>query len=296
MTTTSFKSIRVLGLVVIFSLMSITSCNKDHSFQDDKNHGSSVNTAVRVFLTDDPSLVFDAIFLDIQKVEIKAEDHDQAEHEREHQGEADDNDHHGDLDGGWITLSIHPGVYDILKFRNGLDTLLGTGSFPTANSLRKIRITLGNHNSVVFEGTNFPLDPNDNDNMIIIKLSDDFGINNFGQLDFSLDFDAGRSIRLHGNHFELEAQVKAFRKERAGSIEGVVLPSESNPVVMAIMGTDTSTAKPEREGEFKIVGLNPGNYSVLFHATAGNFKDTTVKNVLVEDHEDTHMSAITLHP
>jgi hypothetical protein len=296
MKTQTFRKIRAMGLAVILSLLATTACNKDHSFQDDKNHGSSVNTAVRVFLTDDPSLVFDAILLDIQKVEIKAEDHDQAEHEIEHQGEEDDNDHHGDSAGGWINLSIHPGVYDILKFRNGLDTLLGTGNFLTANSLRKIRITLGNNNSVIFNGSSFPLLPKDHDNIVIIKLSDDFGLSNSGQLDFSLDFDAGRSIRLHGNQFELDAQVKAFRREKAGSIEGRVLPVEANPVVMAIIGSDTSTAKPEREGEFKIVGLKSGIYSVLFHATAGNFSDSTVQNVLVQEQEDTHIATITLHP
>ena len=296
MKTQSFKKMRTLGFVISISLLAATACNKDHSYQNGTHPGTPVNTSVRVFLTDDPSLVFDAIFLDIQKVEIKAEDHDQAEHEREHQGEEDDNDHHGDSAGGWISLSITPGVYDILKFRNGLDTLLGTGNFLTANSLHKIRITLGNNNSVVFNGTSFPLLPKDNDNIVIIKLSDDFGVSNTGQLDFSLDFDAGRSIRMHGNNFELDAQVKAFRREKAGSIEGRVLPFESNPVVMAINGADTSTAKPEREGEFTIVGLKSGTYSVLFHATAGNFKDTTVQNVLVADQEDTHLSAITLHP
>ena len=296
MKTQSFKSTRLIVLALIAGFFVTIACNKNNSVQGNNQHNAAGSTSVHVFLTDDPSLVFDAVFLDIQKVEIKAEDHDQAEQESEHQGEVDDNDHHGDSAGGWINLSITPGVYDILKFRNGLDTLLGTGNFPTANSLHKIRITLGTNNSVVFNGSSFPLLPKDNDNVVIIKLSDDFGVSNTGQLDFSLDFDASRSIQLHGNRFELDAQVKAFRREKAGSIEGRVLPAAANAVVMAINGSDTSTAKPEREGEFKIVGLKSGTYSVLFHATAGNFQDTTVQNILVADQEDTHLSAITLHP
>jgi hypothetical protein len=282
-------------LVLVGTLLLTASCNKDLSNQDDNGHGSS-HTGVRVFLTDDPSLVFDHIFIDIVKLEIKAEDHDQSEHEREHQGEVDDDDHHGSTSGGWIILDIHPGVYDILKFRNGLDTLLATGNFPNTHELRKVRLTLGSNNSVVFNGNTFPLGVKNNDHFVIIKLSDDFaGVGSLGQIDFSLDLDAGRSIRKHDDQFELDAQIKAFRKEKAGSIEGRVSPDAAQAVIMAINGNDTTTARPEREGEFKIVGLKSGSYSLLFHATANNYKDSLVQQVIVDDREDTHIATMVLH-
>lgn len=295
MKTLSLKAIRPKWMLLLASLLLFGACHKDLSQQDDHGHHSG-NTSVHVFLTDDPSLVFSNIFIDIQKVEIKAADDDEIEHEHHNQGEVDDNDHHGNTSGGWVELNIRPGIYDILHFRNGLDTLLASGEFVSANQLRKVRITLGNNNSVVFNGNEFPLSIKDNDNIIIIKLDDDFAdAGSFDQLDFSLDFDAGRSIRLHGDKFELRAQIKAFRKERAGSIEGRVLPADAQAVVMAINGTDTATAKPEREGEFKIVGLKQGTYSVLFHATANNYKDTTIQNVFVEKEEDAHISTVILH-
>lgn len=297
MKTSGFKTVKARVVLIFASLITFGACHKDLSKQDDHgNHSGSDHTSLHVFLTDDPSLVFGNIFIDIRKVEIKAEDNDEMEHERHNQGEVDDNDHHGDTSGGWVSLDITPGIYDILHFRNGLDTLFATGQFQSVRELRKVRITLGSNSSVVLNGQSFPLFTNDNDNIIVIKLSDDFaGVGSLDQLDFSLDFDAGRSIRLHGDRFELRAEIKAFRKEKAGSIEGRVLPGDAQAVVMATNGTDTATAKPEHEGEFKIVGLKEGAYSVIYHATANSYQDTTIHNVTVQKNEDTHVANVTLH-
>ncbi len=42
--------------------------------------------------------------------------------------------HHHDQYGFWDTLAIRPGVYDILKLRNGIDTLLGTVNIPSCKN------------------------------------------------------------------------------------------------------------------------------------------------------------------
>ena len=106
----------------------------------DKAPGKS---SLNIYLTDDPSLVFDHVFLDITKVEIKVEDDSESHQDSEHQGDVDDHDRNGDNDGGWMNVDIHPGVYDILRFRNGLDTLFGNISFDATKGLKKVRITLG---------------------------------------------------------------------------------------------------------------------------------------------------------
>ena len=61
-------------------------------------------------------------------------------------------------------------------------------------------------------------------------------------------------------------------------------------------GTDTATAKPGDEGEYKFIGLKPGAYSLTFHATIGVFADTTVSQVIVSGREDVHVPPVTLHP
>lgn len=283
------KSIRYctpsVVLITAMVLSNISACQKNTA------NGGTGNK-VSIYLTDDPSLVFDNVFIDIRKLEIKVEDSSELEDEREHESEHGRDDANGDTKGGWMALSIQTGVYDVLKFRNGLDTLLSSTDFPNTKTLKKIRLTLGPNNSVTLNGTTFPLTIKDKDNIVVINLEE---LVSGDQLRWWLDFDASNSIRRHGNDFELKPQVKAFRKENAGSIEGRVLPADAMPLVFAINGTDTASAKPEREGEFKIVGLKAGTYAVWVHATANNYKDTLVQRVIVTGKEDTHLSAVTLH-
>jgi Domain of unknown function (DUF4382) len=277
-------------VTLLLSLFSL-SCQKSAS-----SNNSSSPSSVHIYLTDDQSLIFDHVFLDIQKLEIKAEDSDEFKHESEHQGEVDDNDHHGDNSGGWINVPVNAGVYDILRFRNGLDTLFGTSSFPIIKQLKKVRITLGSNSSVVFNGTTSPLITKDNDNIVVIKIDDSkVQINNGGLTSFWLDIDAGGSVKQQGHDFEFKGDVNCFSKEKMGGIEGSVLPAEAAAVVIAIHGTDTASAKPEREGEFKFIGLQPGAYSLLFHATANNYVDTVINNIIISGKEDKQIPTVILH-
>jgi Domain of unknown function (DUF4382) len=283
----------VLTIIAVALLLLSFACQKNLS---QKNQDTAGQSSVKIYLTDDPSLVFDKVLLDIQKVEIKVEDDSQEKHESEHQNEVDDHDNHGDNAGGWMTVGINPGVYDILKFRNGLDTLFGTGLFPAAQKLKKIRITLGKYSSIVLNGASFPLVFKGDDNIIVVKIDESsLHFNADGVLNFSIDIDAGRSISKHGKDFEFKASVKGFSKENTAAIEGRVLPRDANAIVMAVNGTDTASAKPESEGEFKFTGLKAGTYSLLYHATASNYRDTTVQNIIVRSKDDTKVATLTLH-
>jgi len=287
------KTIKIRGLksVAFFICFFFLACQKsEHS------SGGKGTSSVHIFLTDDPSLVFEHVFLDISKVEIKVEDAEDSRHESEHHDEAEDEDHHGGTSGGWIPVSINPGVYDILRFRNGLDTLFGTASFDAAKGLHKVRVTLGSNNSVVFNGVTSPLLIHSNDNIIVINIEESLvALNSGGLTKFWIDIDAGRSIRLHDNEFELKPNVKVFSREKSASIEGRVLPGEASVVVMAVNGADTVSAKPEREGEFKFIGLKPGTYTLIYHATANNYVDVTVNQVVVSGTEDVHVPDQVLH-
>jgi hypothetical protein len=283
---------KAFTLTVLFISLFSFACQKENHGQGNNAGKSSVN----IFLTDDPSLNFDKVLLDIAKVEIKVEDDSEQQHESEHQQGDDDNDHHGETSGGWMSVPIHPGIYDILRFRNGLDTLFGSASFDATRALRKVRITLGNSNSVEINGVSMPLTIHDNDNIIVLKLDESaVAINSGGLTNFWIDFDAGSSIRLHGNDLELKPNCKVFSKEKSGGIEGIVLPGNAAAIVMAINGTDTLTAKPEDSGEFKFLGLKPGSYTLVYHATANNYLDTTISNVVISGKEDVHVALVTLH-
>ena len=267
-------------------------CQKNISTTDT---GNSSTSSVNIYLTDDQSLVFDNVFLDIQKIEIKVEDSSEQKHESEHQNQVDDSDNRGEHSSAWMALNINPGIYDILKFRNGLDTLFATATFPAVKGLQKVRLTLGNNNRVIYNGTASPLKVKGHDNFVVIKISESLiQLNSGGITNFWIDVDAGRSIKKHGDEFELKPSVKIFSKDKSGEIEGRVLPKEAGAIVMAINGSDTASAKPEREGEFKFIGLKPGTYSLLYHATTNNYKDTIVNNIRVIGKEDIKVSTVTL--
>lgn len=242
---------------------------------------TTVPSVAKVYLTDDQNLQFDKVFIDLQKLEIKVEDNGV------------------DSLGGWFALAITPAVYDILQFRNGIDTLFGTGTIPANRKLQKIRLTLGDNNSVVKGTQTFKLKLKDNE--IIAKLDEsNIEFVSPDQLHLWLDFDAGRSIKIdnsgsgNNNGFELRPQIRIFSKSKSGRIEGRVTPSAAGAIVMAINGTDTATAKPEREGEFKIVGLKAGTYKLFIDATTNNYQDSTINNIVVVHNEDTKVGTIVL--
>jgi hypothetical protein len=287
---TGFHSKLIAVILCIFSV----ACQKN-GYSPNGNYPAA-KSSVNIYLVDDPSLVFDHVFLDISKVEIKVQDSIEATQESDNQREVDGNDSKGDASGGWMAVDIHPGVYDILQFRNGLDTLFASTSFAATKGLKKVRITLGTNNSVVLNGSNFPLKLNGDDNFVVIKIDESLvAVNSGGLTNFWIDIDAGQSIRKHGNEFTLKPSVKVFSKEKSGGIEGLVLPAEAAAVVMAINGIDTASAKPEAEGEFRFIGLKPGTYTLVYHATANNFIDTTVNNVTVGGKEEVKVSTVILH-
>jgi hypothetical protein len=237
--------------------------------------------AVKIYLTDHETPVFDSIFVDILGLEVKVEDDSLS-------------------NGGWVSLAIRSGVYNILRFRNGIDTLFGTGILPNAR-LKKLRLTLGTNNSAMKNNQIFPLRIKDEDRQVIVDLpSGSFEISS-GQVLFWIDFDASRSIQVdnsgpgNNNGYRLRSHLKIFAQSNSGRIEGRVLPTDADPIVMAITGTDTTMAVPDDDdGEFKIVGLNAGIYKVFIDGQ-NNYNDTTINNVIVRNREDTHLPVITLH-
>lgn len=261
-------------------LVGLYACTKKQSSSTMQTSSINKPATAKVYLTDHQTPIFDSVFIDIQKLEVKVEDSNST------------ND-------GWTTLSIKLGVYNILRFRNGLDTLFANGTLPN-NLIRKIRLTLGANNSLMKNGQSFSLKIKSDDKQVVANLDNtNFDVSG-SQVFFWIDFDAGNSIQVdnsgsgNNNGFLLKPRIKIFTHSQSGRIEGKVFPRDADVIVKAIMGSDTATAIPEREGEFKIVGLNAGTYHVLIDAQNG-YVDTTINNVVVRKGEDTHLSAITLH-
>src|SRR5690606_1061739 len=83
-------------------------------------------------LTDAPA-AFDALNLDIRGVEFHTDG------------------------AGWTTVdAVVPGVYNLLEFRNGVDTLIARTTLP-AGKLSQVRFILGDDNSIVVDGSEHAL-------------------------------------------------------------------------------------------------------------------------------------------
>ena len=266
-------TLKMLAAVLPLATFLIIACQKENVSDD-------APAPLKIYLTDHQTPIFDSVFIDMQKLEVKLEDDSLS-------------------NGGWVNMNIRSGVYNILRFRNGLDTLFASAVLPN-NRIRKVRLTVGTQNSVMRNGQSSPLKIKDKEREVVISLSrTNFDINN-GQVMLWLDFDAGNSIVVdnsgwgNNNGFELKPRIKAFGKSNTGRIEGHVLPLAANAIVKAVLGSDTATAIPEsRSGEFKIIGLNAGNYQLVIDAQNGYF-DSTISSVRVINGEDTKLPVINL--
>ena len=275
------NTIKAITAVLLLTSILLYSCKKENSAANNTVNLSSPHS-VKIFLTDHQTPVFDSVFIDIRQLEVKVEN------------DSLSND-------GWVNVAIRPGIYNILRLRNGLDTLFATGTLPNAK-IKKLRLTLGNGNSAMKNNQSFPLRLHDNDRQVVADMDEsNFEIVAPGQLLFWIDFDAAGSIQVdnsgsgNNNGYRLKAHIKTFTKHKSAGIEGKVLPRAADAIVMAINGTDTTMAIPEDEGgEFKIMGLKAGTYKVFYNAQNG-YADTTLLNIQVVNNEDKHLPTINLH-
>lgn len=240
-------------IAAMAATLMFTSCQKN----DDQPVNTQGTAKVNMHLTDDPA-AYDAVYIDIQKVEVTME------------GSAA------------VSLApIRPGIYNLLDFRNGLDTLLLRADVP-AGKVGQIRLVLGSNNSVVVDGTSYPLNtPSAQESGLKLNLKESFVAG--GSYDVWIDFDAGKSINQTGNgKYMLKPVIRAYSQLTDGRIKGYVLPGPALATVYVTNGVDTYTAIPGPDGYFMFVGLPEGTYSVTYDASVASFIDVTVDNINVK--------------
>jgi hypothetical protein len=296
--------------VILLSLTVFFACQKETSLSSQVPAGQS---KLSLFLTDGP-FDFQKVLIDIKSIQVQVDtcrhfgDEDEDEHEKEHhdcdneEGFHDNDQGHHDNDSShavckvWSDLKINPGVYDLLKLRNGRDTLLGASFIPKGKII-KIKINLGPRDSIMADSVVHPLKIRDNKDFVIIKIRnehlDSISANNFRLI---LDFDLARSIKFENGVYWLKPILKAFSKKNTGTIEGKVRPDSAFGMIKAFNATDTAFALPDREeeGEFKIRGLKEGTYSVLIKGQKG-YLDSTITGVKVFRGHETDLGKIVLH-
>jgi hypothetical protein len=221
--------------------------------QKSSNNGPGT---LEVRMTDGPSL-YDAVYIDVQKVEVNVSSDTGSS-------------------SGWQTLPLlHPGVYNLLNFRNGIDTVLASMSLP-AGTLSQMRLVLGNNNSVVINGQSYPLTtPSAMQSGLKFNIHSTLTSGIVYRL--WIDFEAGRSIVADGNGgYILKPVIRTYSEAIGGSIKGYVLPADAKPVVWAVQGTDSLMALPDSAtGYYFFGGVNSGSWNLSLHPLNSTYKDTS---------------------
>lgn len=262
-----------IAITLATFILLLTSCD----VADDTNT-SNTNGTLRVFLTDAPA-DYDAVWIDIQEVRIHLNDDEDIE----------------DDDDGWITISEDPMRVNLLDLTNGELEVLGETELE-AGTYSQIRLILGGDNEIVKDGISHTLDtPSAQQSGLKINIHAD--IEGGEVYTLLLDFDASRSIVEAGNSgkFILKPVIRTVALAVTGAIEGSVEPAESLPWVYAIAGQDTlAGTKASTDGDFRLIGLLPGSYTVAIDPTEGDFLKEELTDVIVNESDTTDVGIIVL--
>jgi hypothetical protein len=188
-------------------------------------------------LTDAPG-PYDEVNVDIQGVEITGEG------------------------GETVSLNVKKGIYNLLDFSNGVDTLIATDSLEVSK-VEQIRLILGTNNTVVLNNVSYPLStPSAEQSGLKLQVHQTLqqGI----LYSVLLDFDANKSIVSTGNGtYKLKPVIRTIETAISGSIKGKITPVGTMAVVQATSATaETYSTNVNENGEFLVMGLPPGTYSI----------------------------------
>lgn len=219
-----------------------------------------LTTPVKIRLTDAPGQ-FEKVNIDIQGIQIHSSEDENEEN-------------------GWKEMTlIQKGVYDLLQFNNGVDTLLVDQNMPSG-TVSQMRLILGDNNTVVIDGIEYDLDtPSAQTSGLKFQIHDDF----LAGIEYRLwiDFDAARSIVKTGNgKYKLKPVIRTFNEATSGAISGVISPIEAKPTIHAVIGQDTISTIAEDDGDFLIQGLKAGTYKLAFEPIDG-YDKKEVENIAV---------------
>lgn len=240
---------KILSVIVL--ILVIVSCKKDPVSSPQPNREP---TPYYVRLTDAPAL-YQAVYVDIQGVEIKGNNN------------------------STVMLNVTPGIYNLLDFSNGVDTLIATGSLYVDN-VQQIRLILGPNNSVVVNNVSYPLKtPSAQQSGLKLQVHQDLqpGVAYY----VLLDFDASLSIVEHGNgDYSLKPVIRTIQTALSGSIKGKIVPSGVFATVVATSGPNSYSTIANANGEFIIAGLPAGTYNIVI-TPAAPYNPITLNNIVV---------------
>lgn len=254
---------RNLTLLFLSATLIFSSCNNDER---------SIRR-IQVRLTDAPG-DYEAVNIDLQRMEAHASG--------------------GSQQSGWFELNTNSGIYNLLDFTNGLDTLIADDDLPEGR-ISQIRLVLGNNNTVVVDGVTHELTiPSGSQSGLKLNVHERFleGIT----YKVLLDFDAAKSVVESGTsgRYHLKPVIRTITEAQDGAIKGVVTPADAMPAVMAIQNEDTISTYAGENGEFLLMAVPEGAYRVLVQP-GKEYTSQTIESVSVLNGQVTIMDTVKLN-
>ncbi|HEX2606654.1 MAG TPA: DUF4382 domain-containing protein [Flavisolibacter sp.] len=169
------KHMKSALLMLTFCTAVFVACKKDND--------STTNLKVR--MTDSPA-DWDEVNIDLKQVNVKFSD------------DSSSND-------GWVSLDTKPGMYNLLDFQNGVDTLIAQGQVST-DVVKEIRLVLGSGNTIKVNGQTYPLTvPSGETSGLKIKVDRKLAANLDSLL---IDFDALLSVKEENGAYKLRPVIR----------------------------------------------------------------------------------------
>lgn len=240
--------------------LALFSCNSSND--NDKSYPYSVR------MTDGPG-PYDAVYIDLQSVEVTGNN------------------------GQSVVLNTNEGIYNLLDFSNGLDTLIATSILNDAD-VKQIRLILGQNNTIVVDGVTHPLStPSAEQSGLKLQVNQTLEADIENTI--LIDFDANKSIVLNGNGtYILKPVLRTIVTASSGIIKGTLLPADTMAVVSATSSTGVEyTSNTNAFGQFQILGLPPGTYTITITPTLP-LLPITVMDVTVEAGTTTDLGVVEL--
>ena len=260
---------KIFGLIALLVGFGLTACSS----------GDGSGT-MRVSLTDAPA-DYAEVNIEIHQVLVKANDEDDDDLD-----ETKDMDNDELEDHGWKVVFNDTITVNLLDYQNGATLDLGEVELKEGR-YNQVRLVLGDENTVVLNsGDTIQLNtPSGQTSGFKLLVQADIEADQV--YDLVIDFDASRSISVTGNGgYNLKPVLKTANLTTSGSISGTILPTDANPYVYAIAGTDTSGTQVDENGDFRIIGLSNGTYKIEIKPTNEAYNDSTITDIELEDGED----------
>ncbi|MDA3891307.1 MAG: DUF4382 domain-containing protein [Salinivirgaceae bacterium] len=237
--------------IILLGVFFIVSCGKDENTKE---------AVLNIRLTDAPAN-YEAVNVEIENVQIHIGDNENEE--------------------GWHDVEImNKGIYNLLDFNNGLDTLLASSYLPTGNA-SQIRLYLGENNTLVKDGQTHDL-------FTTSGIQSGLKLQIHQQLEEGitysmwLDFDASRSIVETGSgKYNLKPVIRTFTEATSGSIKGIIEPGSISYYVQALNSNDTIGTISDINGYFLLKGIPEGFYEVIIQPRDTLISEKTITNVEV---------------